>query len=145
MGTTTMDTLKRKKETGLSCSIQSYQAALGVRFEVRFKCRSNLKSPRGWGVWSNIPFFKSKHIPYIVILLSALTAFILLPPLLLLFYPTNLFRSLLTHCGFCRWNILHMIMDTFQGWYKDRTEGTYDFRSLSVFYMLLRIALVENS
>ena len=35
-----------------------------------------------------------------------------------------------------------MIMDTFQGWYKDGTEGTYDYRPLSALYMLLRMALV---
>ena len=35
-----------------------------------------------------------------------------------------------------------MIMDTFQGWYKDGTEGTRDYRPLSAFFMLLRIALV---
>lgn len=48
----------------------------------------------------NIPFFQSKHIHYIVISLSAITTFVLLPPLLLLLYPTHLFRSLLTHYGF---------------------------------------------
>ena len=36
-----------------------------------------------------------------------------------------------------------MIMDTFQGWYKDGTEGTYDYRPLSALYMILRIGLVE--
>ena len=35
-----------------------------------------------------------------------------------------------------------MIMDTFQGWYKDGTEGTYDYRPLPALYMLLRIGLV---
>ena len=35
-----------------------------------------------------------------------------------------------------------MIMDTFQGWYKDGTEGTQDYRPLSALFMLLRIALV---
>ena len=35
-----------------------------------------------------------------------------------------------------------MIMDTFQGWYKDGTEGTYDYRPLSALYMLLRITLL---
>lgn len=90
----------------------------------------------------NIPFFQSKHIPYIVISLSVITTFVLLPPLLLLLYPTRLFRSLLTHCGFRRWDIFHMIMDVFQGWYKDGTEGTFDYRPLSALYMLLRIGLV---
>ena len=31
-------------------------------------------------------------------------------------------------------------MDVFQGWYKDGTEGTYDYRPLSAIYMILRIA-----
>ena len=35
-----------------------------------------------------------------------------------------------------------MIMDAFQGWYKDGTEGTRDYRPLSALFMLLRIALV---
>ena len=37
--------------------------------------------------------------------------------------------------------ILHNIMDIFQGWYKDRTEGTSDYRSFSALYLLLRIGL----
>ena len=91
-----------------------------------------------------IPYFKFKHIPYIIIALSVIITFILLPPLLLLLYPTRPFRKLLTCCGFRRWDILHMIMDTFQGWYKDGTEGTYDYRPLSALYMLLRIGLVTE-
>ena len=89
----------------------------------------------------NIPYFKFEHIPYIITALLALI-FILLPPLSMLLYPTRLFRRLLTCCGFRRWDILHMIMDTFQGWYKDGTEGTYDYRSLSALYMILRIGLL---
>ena len=36
------------------------------------------------------------------------------------------------------------IMDIFQGWYKDGTEGTYDYRPLSPLYMLLRLVLVST-
>ena len=57
------------------------------------------------------------------------------------YFPTRLFKTLLTCCGFQRWDILPMIVDTFQGWYKDGTEGTYDYRTLSALYMLLRIGL----
>ena len=32
-----------------------------------------------------------------------------------------------------------MIMDIFQGWYKDGTEGTYDYRPLSALYMVIRL------
>ena len=90
----------------------------------------------------SIPFFHSQHTPYITVALSAITIFILLPPLLLLLYPTRLFKRLLTCCRFQRWDILHMIMDTFQGWYKDGTEGTYDYRPLSALYMILRVSFV---
>ena len=37
-----------------------------------------------------------------------------------------------------------MIMDTSQGWCKDGTEGTRDYRSISALFMLLRIALVAE-
>ena len=89
-----------------------------------------------------VSFFHSQHTPYIIIALLVITTFILLPLIFLLLYPTRLFRKKLTCCGFRRWDILHMIMDTFQGWYKDGTEGTYDYRPLSALYMLLRIGLV---
>ena len=91
----------------------------------------------------NIQYFKSHHTPYIIIaLLITLFILICMPPIFLLLYPTRLFRRLFTCCGFQQWDILHMIMDTFQGWYKDGTEGTYDYRPLSALYMLLRVALV---
>ena len=31
-------------------------------------------------------------------------------------------------------------MDVFQGWFKDRTEGTVDYRFLSAFFLILRFA-----
>ena len=88
-----------------------------------------------------VRFFHSKHIPYIVLSLSILLIFILIPPLLLLFYPTRIFRKCLHYCGFQNWGILHMVMDIFQGWYKNGTEGTSDYRPFSAFYMLLRIGI----
>ena len=89
----------------------------------------------------SIKFLSSEHIPYVVLALSVTAIFVVLPPLLLSLYPTRLFRKCLTCCGFQRWDILHLVMDVFQGWYKDGTEGTYDFRSLSALYMILRIVL----
>ena len=88
-----------------------------------------------------IRFFHSEHIPYVVLALSIVVFIVLLPPLLLLLYPAQFFRKCLNCCGFQRWDILHLIMDIFQGWYKDGTEGTYDYRPLSALYMLLRVAI----
>ena len=86
-----------------------------------------------------VRFFHSEHIPYVVLALSVIVIFILLPPLLLLLYPAQFFRKCLSCCGFRRWDILQFIIDIFQGWFKDGTEGTHDYRPLSALYLLLRI------
>ena len=91
-----------------------------------------------------VTFLDSEHIPYAILALFVILIFVVLPPLLLLLYPTRLFRKCLSCCGFQRWDILHFIMDIFQGWYKDGTEGTYDYRSLSSLYMLLRITFAAS-
>ena len=88
-----------------------------------------------------VKFFHSQHIPYAVFALFIILVFVLLPPLLLLLYPTRLFKKCLNCCGFRRWDILQVVIDIFQGWYKDGTEGTRDFRAVSALYFLLRIAL----
>ena len=88
-----------------------------------------------------INFFHSEHIPYVITALFIILIFITLPPLLLLLYPTSVFKKCLTYLGFQRWDILHHIMDIFQGWYKDGTEGRRDYRPLSALYILFRIAL----
>ena len=89
----------------------------------------------------SVKFLHSEHIPYVILALFVIIVFVLFPPLLLLLYPTRLFRKCLNCYGFRRWDILHLVMDVFQGWYKDGTEGTYDYRSFSALYMILRIVL----
>ena len=88
-----------------------------------------------------IRFFHSKHIPYVALALSIIMIFVVLPPLLLLLYPTRIFRKCLQHCGFQNWGVLHMVMDIFQGWYKNGTEGMGDYRPFSALYMLLRVGI----
>ena len=44
--------------------------------------------------------------------------------------------------GLKRWDILHLVMDIFQGWFKDGTcadNQHVDYRSFSALYLLLRI------
>ena len=86
-------------------------------------------------------FFHSEHVPYATAALLVLLIFIILPPLLLLVYPTSIFKKCLLCLGFQRWDILHYIMDIFQGRFKDGTEGTRDYRSLSALYLPFRVAL----
>ena len=89
----------------------------------------------------NIRFFHWEHIPYAMIALFTILIFIILPPVLLLTYPTVMFKKCLTCLRFQRWDIFNQIMDIFQGWFKDGTEGTRNYRPLSSFYLLYRIAL----
>ena len=89
----------------------------------------------------SIRFLHSEHIPYVVVACTVLVVFVLLPPLILLLYPTKLFRKCLRCCGFRRWDILQFTMDIFQGYYKDGTEGTFDYRAFSALYMIIRFGI----
>ena len=51
-------------------------------------------------------------------------------------------KELSVHLDFKRWDILNQFMDIFQGWYKDGTNGTRDYRYFFAFYFLLRIGLL---
>ena len=81
-----------------------------------------------------IRLFHSEHAPYVVFALSVMLILILLPPLMLLLHPTQLSKKCLRLLGFQRWDIIQYIMDVFQGWYKDGTEGTRDYRYLSALF-----------
>ena len=88
-----------------------------------------------------VRFFHLEHIPYTMLALSIILVFILFPPVLLLLYPTRFFKKCLSCCGYTRWDVIHVVADCFQGWYKDGTEGTLDYRPVSAVYLLLRVAL----
>ena len=76
-----------------------------------------------------------------------LVLFVFFPTILLILYPTRLFRKCVSCCGFRRWHALHMFVESFQGQYKDGTNGTRDFRMASASFLILRflyIALFLN-
>ena len=69
-------------------------------------------------------------------------SFVILPVFLLFFYPTRIFRSLLSKCLSSRLLIfLNTFMEKFHCSYKDGLDGTRDMRSLSGIYFLLRIII----
>ena len=68
--------------------------------------------------------------------------FIISPTVLLILYPTRLFRKCVSCCGFRRWHALHMFVESFQGQYKDGTNGTRDFRMVSASFLILRILVL---
>ena len=88
-----------------------------------------------------IRLFDSDHIIYAVLTFSVFFIFIISPTVFLALYPTRFFRKLINLLGFRRWDVLSQIMDIFQGWYKDGSNGTRDYRIVASLYFLLRIGL----
>ena len=68
-----------------------------------------------------------------------LVIFIICPTILLILYPTRLFRKCVSCCRFRRWYALHLFVESFQGQYKDGTNDTRDFRMVSASFLILRI------
>ena len=88
-----------------------------------------------------VPYFGTEHIPFAILAIVVLSTFIALPPLLLIAYPTITFQKMLG-CLKIRWHALHIFADVFQGCYKNRTDGKYDYRYFSAFYFILRIIIL---
>ena len=87
-----------------------------------------------------VPYFGREHLPFAILAIVVLSTFIALPPLLLIAYPTITFQKMLG-CLKIRWPALHIFADVFQGCYKNRTDGKYDYRYFAAFYFILRIIL----
>ena len=87
-----------------------------------------------------IPYFGNEHLPFAILAIAVLSTFIALPPLLLLIYPTKTFQKLLG-CLKIRWPALHIFADVFQGCYKNRTDGTNDYRCFAAFYFIARVVI----
>jgi len=90
---------------------------------------------------ATVKFFSKEHLPFAVAAIFILIIFILSPALLLLCYPTKLFRKCSSYCKLRRWQTLHVFVEKFQGCYKDGVDGTKDFRPLAGLYMMVRIAI----
>ena len=87
-------------------------------------------------------YFGKEHLPFAITAIFIIFVFVGLPPLLLIVYPTRIFRKCFGCCGLRRWHALRAFMETFQGCYKDGTGGTRDYRSLSGLYLLIRIIFI---
>ena len=84
------------------------------------------------------------HFIFPTLAICVLIVFIISPVLLLILYPTRLFRRCIMFCGSRRWNALRTFVEAFQGEYKDGTNGTCDLRIFSALFFILRIlALVS--
>ena len=81
-----------------------------------------------------------EHLPYVLLALTFLLVFTFLPILLLCLYPCRCFQRLLNRLN---WHsqTLHYFMDTFQGCFKDGTDGSKDCRYFAALYLFVRIVV----
>ena len=90
----------------------------------------------------NIDIHSYNNLPFVVLGFSLSTIFVIVPTMILFCY--QFARKVSFCCCCCKPHILSMFLDTFQGHYKDGTNGTYDWRFLAGLYPLLRVVIVYN-
>ena len=86
----------------------------------------------------------SEHIPYAVLAAIVAVLFYILPSLLLMLYPINVFRRLLSKCHL-DFIAVNIFVDKIYGDYKNGLNGGRDMRSLSGLYFILRVVLILSS
>ena len=90
----------------------------------------------------SIELLSQAHLPYVVLSVSVMMVFNVTPILFLFAYPTTAFQRFVGRPAFGKVRcMIHAFADTFQGCYKNGTNGTRDFRYFSGLYLLLRIVV----
>ena len=124
--------------------ILSYIRLLSVSFDLLMFTTVHNARGHAVGVYlyndATIEYFRSEHLHYAVAAILIFLVFVILPMILLLVYPMRCFQRCLTRLHLNR-ELLRSFMDSFQGCYKDGTNGTRDCRYFAGFYLLLRIVL----
>ena len=88
----------------------------------------------------SLDYFGKDHWYYGLLALVIFIVFLVAPVVLMLVYPMKWFQRCLTRYNMNR-ELLRTFMDSFQGCFKDGTNGTRDCRYFGAAYLLLRIAL----
>ena len=105
---------------------------------------------RGLYFQGNVGYLSSEHSPYFAVALLVMVVFVVLPPILLLVYPLKLVNKLTTKLGCCdsggsrcftAGSRMQLFLDTFQGCFKDGTNGTRDCRYFAGLYFIMRTVL----
>ena len=84
------------------------------------------------------------QIVYLVPLFVLTFFLVVIPIIVLLLYPVRLFRKCLFFICCKDLRCVQSFVDTFQGHYKDGTNGTHDFRALASLSLILRFYLMAD-
>ena len=85
-------------------------------------------------------YFGSHHIPFVLLGIIGLILFNILPAVFLILYPCKCTQKILGRFRRAS-QLLHPFADTFQGCYKNGTDGGRDYRYFAGLYMVFRIAI----
>ncbi len=86
-------------------------------------------------------YLKGSHVYFAITAIIILLTFGLLPPVLLTLYPYKHFKKLIGLVKLDQWHGLYAFVETFQGCYKDGTNGTPDRRWFAGMYFIFRIII----
>lgn len=89
----------------------------------------------------DIEYFSPQHAPFLILALTMLFIFVVMPLLILLLYPIGCIQDRLK--SFCvRHTNIEMFVEVFQECYSDGSDGTNDRRLFSTVYLFHRILVV---
>ena len=89
----------------------------------------------------SIRFFGVGHLPYAILAVAVLLTFGAIPPIVLLLYPLRRFQRFLNRYRLLQSPALHLFIDTFQGCYKDGTNGGLNCQCFAGLYFVFRLAI----
>ena len=92
---------------------------------------------------SSVRYNSPEHRPFIFMASVVLVFIVILPPLFLFLYPFRVCERLFGRQRRWRpWLGVMAFVDTFNGSFKDGTNGTYDYRWFASFYFIMRILAI---
>ena len=89
---------------------------------------------------ASVDYFGPEHLPYALLAISVMMIMILFPIAFFIIYPMRCFQRCLNSCHIQR-HSLDIFVSCYQGYYKDGTNGTKDYRSFSVVFFLVQISI----
>ena len=120
--------------------ILSYVKFLSVTFDLLAYVKVYNSSGTNVGTFlfydASLGYFGQQHLPYAILAIFVGIVFIILPLILSLLHPLKCLNGCIG-----RWPSLRICLDSFQGYYKDGTDGTRDCRWFSSLYLAARIML----
>ena len=89
---------------------------------------------------ASVEYFQGNHLYYGITAILVGLFVVILPLVFLVIYPMRWFQKCLNYFHIQRQSI-DMLVDCYQGYYKDGTSGTRDYRCFSVAFFLLQIII----